>query len=291
MINANVRLSHLLGKGGMGEVWVADHLTLSVAVAVKFILADQSVDEMALARFSREATSAARIRSPHVVQVLDHGVHAGAPFIVMELLEGEDLGARIARGPLALGEIAPILQQVARALAQAHAAGIVHRDIKPSNVFLTQAAGELLVKVLDFGIAKHTGPPDGSHAVKTQSGQLVGTPCYMSPEQIFSRGPADHRIDLWALAVLAYEAVTGALPFVGDTLGDVFLAINNRSFAPARPLHGPCPPELDAFFNRAFAANPAARFASARELADAFQTVASRAPAAPPRRPPRRWPQ
>jgi serine/threonine-protein kinase len=278
MVNQNVRLTRLLGQGGMGAVWLADHLTLRTQVAVKFILADYTGDEAALERFTREATSAAQIKSPNVVQVFDHGIFAGLPYIVMEYLEGEDLDARIERGPLSLGELGPILQQVGKALTQAHAHGIVHRDIKPANVYLTTAGDDLLVKLLDFGVAKSTRGVDESRFKKTQTGQLVGTPCFMSPEQIFSRGDIDYRVDLWALAVLVYEALTGALPFEGNTLGDIYISINNGTYVPPRSLDRAFPAELDAWFKRAFARDLNARFGSARELSDAFLAIAARAP-------------
>jgi eukaryotic-like serine/threonine-protein kinase len=277
LVNQNVRLTRLLGHGGMGAVWIADHLTLQVQVAVKFILADYTKDAEALERFSREASSAARIRSPHVVQVFDHGVFAGLPYIVMELLDGEDLASRIERAPLTLGEMAPILHQIGKALAHAHALGVVHRDIKPANVFLTTAGDDLLVKLLDFGVAKITRNDDPAYR-KTQTGQLVGTPCFMSPEQIFGGGAVDYRVDLWALAVLVYEALMGALPFVGKTVGDVYLAINSATFAAPSSVDPVFPAELDAWFNRAFSRDPAGRFGSARELGDTFLAIAARAP-------------
>jgi serine/threonine-protein kinase len=281
LVNQNVRLTRLLGQGGMGAVWVADHLTLRTQVAVKFILEDYTKDAEALERFTREATSAAQIKSPHVVQIFDHGVFSGLPYIVMEFLEGEDLDARLARGPLALGEIAPILQQVGKALTQAHALGIVHRDIKPANVYLASAGEDLLVKLLDFGVAKLTrgGAADPAYK-KTQTGQLVGTPCFMSPEQVFSRGAIDFRADLWALAVLVYEAVTCALPFEGNTLGDIYLAINGGVYRPPSALERAFPAALDAWFKRAFERDPAARFGSAREQVDAFLAIAARSPGA-----------
>ncbi len=279
LITPNISLVRLLGQGGMGSVWLADHLTLHTQVAVKFISA-QFVDSAdAVSRFSREATAAAKIKSPYVVQILDHGVFDGLPYIVMELLEGEDLEQRIDRaGPLALGEVGEILQQMGRALAQAHGLGIVHRDIKPANVFLTIAGGDLVVKLLDFGIAKSDSSPGSESYKTTRTGQIMGTPCYLSPEQVFSKGKLDHRTDLWALAVLTYEAITGDVPFQGGTLGDIFVAIHQRVFEPVRVKTPSLPPELDAWFDRAFAANPDARFASARELADAFLVIARAAP-------------
>jgi serine/threonine-protein kinase len=279
LITPNVRLVRLLGKGGMGSVWVADHLTLRTQVAVKFISDEHTQDADALERFSREATAAAQIKSPHVVQVFDHGVYAGSPYIVMELLEGEDLAARIdRRGPLSLTEVAAILQQIGKALMQAHAVGIVHRDIKPANAFLTVAGGELLVKVLDFGVAKITRPGQDPSYRMTQTGQLVGTPCYMSPEQVFGRGDIDFRVDLWALGVLAYEAATGELPFMGKTLGDMYLSINSAIFTLPSRVDRVFPRALDGWFERAFAKDPKERFGSAKEMVDAFVAVAGRYP-------------
>jgi serine/threonine-protein kinase len=280
LINQNVRLTRLLGKGGMGAVWLADHLTLRTQVAVKFILADFTSDADALDRFTREATSAAKIKSPNVVQVYDHGLFGGLPYIVMEYLEGEDLDARLTRAPLALGELAPILQQVGKALTQAHGLGIVHRDIKPANVYLTTAGDDLLVKLLDFGVAKSTRSIDDTSFKKTQTGQLIGTPCFMSPEQVFSRGAVDHRVDLWALAVLVYESLMGALPFEGQTLGDVYIAINSGIHRAPTSVNRAFPPELDTWFARAFAHDINGRFGTAREMCDAFLAVAARAPEA-----------
>jgi serine/threonine-protein kinase len=280
LINQNVRLTRLLGQGGMGAVWLAEHVTLRTQVAVKFILADYTSDADALDRFTREATSAARIKSPNVVQIFDHGLYDGLPYIVMEYLEGEDLDARITRAPLALGELAPILHQVGKALAQAHALGIVHRDIKPANVYLTTAGDDLLVKLLDFGVAKSTLGGHDPAFKKTQTGQLIGTPCFMSPEQVFSRGTIDHRVDLWALGVLVYEALTGTLPFGGNTLGDVYIAINSGVHRAPSTIDRSFPVELDAWFLRVFAHDAAARFGSARELCDAFLAIAARAPTA-----------
>ena len=280
LINQNVRLTRLLGQGGMGAVWLADHLTLRTQVAVKFILADYTTDAGAVDRFTREATSAAKIKSPNVVQVFDHGLFDGLPYIVMEFLEGEDLDARLTRVPLALGELGPILQQVGKALTQAHALGIVHRDIKPANVYLTTAGEDLLVKLLDFGVAKSTPSVNDTSFKKTQTGQLVGTPCFLSPEQVFSRGTVDHRVDLWALGVLVYEALTGSLPFEGQTLGDVYMAINSGKYRALTSVDRAFPRELDTWFARVFAHDIDSRFSSARELCDAFLIFAARAPRA-----------
>ena len=278
LIAQNVQLVRLLGQGGMGSIWVADHLTLHVQVAVKFISAALAQDPEAVGRFTREATSAARIRSPHVVQIFDHGVLDGIPYIVMEMLQGEDLDRRLKRQkPLGLVETVTILQQIGKALSDAHALGIIHRDIKPSNVFLTQSAGEVFVKLLDFGIAKQTDAGPGGRM--TATGQAVGTPGYMSPEQLFTgRGEVDHRSDLWGLAVLVHQCVTGVLPFEGKTLGDLSLAIHQGTFEPPSRRRPGLTPALDAWFRRALERDPTRRFGTAREFVDTFMEAARATP-------------
>ena len=264
MVTANVRLAGLLRRGGMGSVWRAEHLSLGTEVAVKFMSPRHLESEDLVTRFTREATSAAQIKSPHVVQILDHGVlDEGLPFIVMELLVGEDLAQRIKRrGPLPLAEIAAVVLQVGKALSKAHQAGILHRDIKPDNIFLLEDDGELFVKVLDFGVAKLL---EASHAM-TSTGSTVGTPFYMSPEQLLSAKHVDFQCDLWSLAVVAYRATTGKLPFHGDTLGALAIKVHEAKFLPASAHRADVPPALDAWFSRAFQRNPAARFASLKDL-------------------------
>jgi serine/threonine-protein kinase len=275
VVGKNVRLVRLLGEGGMGSVWVADHLTLQTEVAVKFISNDLVKDEQALKRFTSEATASAQIKSPHVVQVFDHGVWEGLPYIVMELLVGEDLEGRIARaGALSLEETALIVKQSAKALSQAHALGIVHRDIKPANVFLTSPDGELFIKLLDFGIAKRL---QGENYAKTATGALIGTPYYMSPEQVMDDREIDYRADLWALAVVAYEALTGKLPFDGASLGAICVAINACQYKPVTSLNRQVPADIDRWFAKALARNPDERFRSAKEFADALVSIGQNA--------------
>jgi eukaryotic-like serine/threonine-protein kinase len=276
-----VELVRPLASGAMGEVWVARHLALDVPVAVKLIKAEAwKNDPRARARFEREAKAAARIRSPHVVQILDHGLtEDDLPYIVMELLEGETLGARLRKGRLSPGEVVLIVEQVARALGEAHDQGIIHRDVKPENLFLTR--GEpLFVKLLDFGIAKQTTAlADGA---ATQTGVVVGTPQYMSPEQLLRAAEPDATADLWALTVVAYEALVGRPAFHGETVASLIVAISHARYA--RP--GAVVPALsaiDAWFERAFDLEPRVRPATAAELARTF-AVAVRAldDAAPP---------
>jgi serine/threonine-protein kinase len=219
------RLEHQLGEGGMGSIWRAEHLVLAAPVADKLIDPEIAEDEDAMARFMREAQSAATLRSPHVVQILDYGMDGKVPFMVMELLEGENLAQRIKRlGRIAPGETARILTHVGRAVARAHEAGIVHRDLKPENVFLVRNEDEEIAKVLDFGVAKVDKKVIGPSAV-TRTGSLLGTPYYMSPEQAQGNKTVDSRSDLWSLGVIAFECLIGKRPFYSDAIGDLVLQI------------------------------------------------------------------
>jgi eukaryotic-like serine/threonine-protein kinase len=282
-ITPHVRLARPLGQGGMGAVWVADHLTLERQVAVKLIQGiDPSPD--ARARFEIEAKAAARIQSPHVVQIFDYGVtQGGTPYIIMELLAGESLGERLVRGPLDPLELASILVQAASGLTTAHQNGVVHRDIKPQNIFLVATpTREPFVKVLDFGIAKlqpraidmptsggFTGPPAPTALPLTATGAIVGTIDYMSPEQLLTQDNVNHATDIWALGVVAYEALTATRPFTGPTLIALSMAICDARY-PLEPLA----PSLQPWFQRALAPTPERRFASVIEAAEAFRALA-----------------
>ncbi len=265
------RLVRLLGRGGMGSVWLAHHMGLDIPCAVKFIEGEFAQLPEAQARFEREAKAAAQLRSPHVVQILDHGVWQGTPYIAMELLEGEDLGKRLQRiGRMAPQEVCTIITQVTRALTKAHAAGIVHRDLKPDNIFLVKDDDREIAKVLDFGIAKAATQLDGGN---TKTGAMLGTPYYMSPEQAQGIKAVDHRSDLWSLAVIVFQALTGRLPFESEALGDLLVKI---IVAPV-PMPSQFAPDLPAAFDRwwAKAANrdPAQRYQSAKELSDGLALV------------------
>ncbi|WP_437650886.1 serine/threonine-protein kinase [Sorangium sp. So ce362] len=272
MVTPALRLVRILRRGGMGSIWVADRLSLKAQVAVKFMSPEFADDPGYVERFRREAVAAAQITSPHVAQVLDHGLTAeGMPYIAMELLRGEDLRARIRRlGRLPLGEVARIVAQTAKALGQAHRLGIVHRDIKPDNLFLTEVDGETFVKVLDFGIAKRA-----RDLGVTSTGNVVGTPLYMSPEQLISSQDLDFRADLWALGVVAYHAITGQAPFGGDTLVALTLSVHTGKFRPPSALRPEAPPALDDWMRKALQFDPSARFGSAREMADALERALS----------------
>ncbi len=272
VIAGKYRLERPLARGGMGSVWVARHLGLDLPVAIKFMdVGMASLDESRV-RFEREAKLSARIRSPHVVEVLDYGTDLGRPYIAMELLVGEHLGDRLRReGRLWLPAAAAIILQVAKALRRAHEAGVVHRDLKPANVFLCRVDDDdELVKLLDFGIAKSGWGDDGE---VTKTGVVLGSPSYMSPEQVRGIKYIDHRSDLWSLGVLLYRAVTGQMPFQGESNLDVALRIAGDACPLATSLAPELPPEIDALFARALARDREERFQSAREMATAIASL------------------
>jgi eukaryotic-like serine/threonine-protein kinase len=273
VIAGKYRLERPLAKGGMGSVWIGRHLLLDVAVAVKFMDPAFAEHGELRARFDREAKASAQMKSPHVVQVHDYGFDADTAFLVMELLEGEDLATRLARvGRLPLPAASAILTQACKGLRRAHELGIVHRDLKPGNIFLARHDDEEIVKVLDFGIAKVIGPAASGSA--TATGSLIGSPLYMSPEQIRRSKEVDFRSDLWALGVILYECITGCVPFNGQEVGDILVAICTDPVRPPSRLAPFLPPEVDRFFERALARDPAGRFQSAREMAEAFAALA-----------------
>lgn len=269
-ITPNLRLVRALGEGGMGRVWVAEHLTLETEVAVKLLNPEYARDEHWLARFRREAQSIAKIDSAHVVRVFDRGITSdNIPFIVMELLRGEDLKKRIERSHgLPLEEVVLIVNQICKALGRAHANGIVHRDVKPENIFLTEEGGEPFVKMLDFGIAKRFAH-NGMEVTDDQS--VFGTPYYMSPEQALSTKSVDHRADLWALAVVTYQMLTGERPFVGGTPGAVYVQINNGTYGNPSALRSELSPLVDEWFKIALNRDLEVRFSSAEEMSEAFR--------------------
>ena len=273
VLGGRYRLLSPIGEGGMGAVWRARQIELDADVAIKVLHAKTAQHPGAISRFKREAKASATLRSPHVVQVVDYGVDetTGTAFIAMELLEGESLAARLARQrTLGPDETARWITHAARALTRAHAAGVVHRDLKPANIFIVRNEDEELAKVVDFGIAKLVGQEHGETA--TVTGALLGTPHYMSPEQIDSSRVVDFRADLWSLSVIACECLTGRRPFEGDTLASLAMKISlGRSTLPSSL--GPVPRGFDAWFTRGTEVAPERRFGSALELASALREV------------------
>lgn len=274
----------------MGVVWIAEHAGLGTRVAVKFIAPERAEGDPSLVdRFRREASVAARLSSPHVVRIFDHGtMDDGTSYIVMELLRGRTLGELLrAEGRLGLPTVTAVVSQVAGALGAAHADGIVHRDVKPDNIFLLDSEYDVFVKLLDFGVAKdsrHTdGPgslPEAGATAHTVTGALLGTPYYMAPEQLVD-GHSDAGTDSWALAVVAYHALTGHRPFVGDSAAEIAQAIHARPPQLASEHVEGLPLAVDAWFARALSVTPADRFGSAIELSRALQAAAGAPGAAP----------
>lgn len=279
ILGGKYRLISEIGRGGMGSVWRAEHVGWDAPVAVKVMNRDITAHPEALVRFEREVRLAAGLRSPHVVQVLDHGVdeQTGTPFIAMELLEGESLARRVKHSCLSPAEMFDVFSQLVRALSRAHAAGIVHRDLKPDNVFLVRNEDESLAKVLDFGVAKWTAP-DVIESGLTRPGSVVGTPFYMSPEQIQGSREIDHRADLWALAAIACECLTGRRPFEAPDFAQLAVLLLGNMRRPVPSNLGPVPPGFDAWFARATHPDINHRFQSAREMAQSLAAICDVAP-------------
>jgi serine/threonine protein kinase len=286
-------LVRLLGRGSMGEVWVAHHRTLEEKLAVKLLTQSPSAEEeledraTAAARFLFEAQVAARLsrKTRHIVRVTDHGEDQGVAYLVMELLEGETLESILSRDRrLPPPTVANIVSQVARALSQAHGEGVLHRDLKPANVFLTKDEdGHLLVKLLDFGIARAIHAHRVRSAFSTAKGLVFGTPCYMSPEQARASPNLNHQCDLWALATIAYEALTGELPVDGKDTDELLHKLCRGRITRLRDRAPELPASLDAVFARAFAEAVGARFPSASDLARAIDdNIPREGPPAPP---------
>jgi serine/threonine-protein kinase len=274
VLSGRYRLIRPVGQGSQASVWVADHLALNTQVAVKLIDPDLAKKDDARERFRREATAAAQLRSAHVVQILDHGIDEGQPFIAMELLDGEDLFERLnKRVRLTLQETSKIVTQVARALTRAHAAGIVHRDLKPENVFLVPNDDEEIVKVLDFGVAKVSDPAKRTMQ-RTGIGTLIGTPHYMSPEQVKGIAEVDYRTDIWALGVIGYQCVTGKMPFDSEGVGDLLIKITIGEVPVPSAACSDLPRVFDTWFAKACERDPDKRFESARDLAEALARAA-----------------
>ena len=264
VVGGRYELQRELGRGGMGSVWSARNVSLDAPCAIKFMHSELRGKSDLRRRFMREARAAGQLRSPFIVTVFEVGEWNGWPYMAMELLEGETLEARLERdGKLTPELTLQIVTQIARGLAAAHAAGLVHRDLKPENIFLIRRDRatddeDISVKILDFGVAKHVEATSG---VKTAHGALLGTPYYMSPEQVQGDGKIDHRSDVWALGVLTFECLTGRLPFSGTSVGEILIAI----------LQGKIPqigvPGCEGFWQRASQRDPEQRFQTGLELA------------------------
>ncbi|MFO0614128.1 MAG: serine/threonine-protein kinase [Polyangiaceae bacterium] len=272
----HIVLEHQIGEGGMGSVWYGTHETLRAPVAVKFLRPSLVEHPVAVARFQREAAASARLRSANVVQVFDHGfTECGVPYIVMEWLEGCSLQQRWdAEGCLSVPDTIEIVRQVARALARAHSIGIVHRDIKPDNIFLVSSEGDTVVKVLDFGIAKVL-EDDGIDRV-TADGLVIGTPHFMSPEQMVGSPDVGPAADVWALGVVAYACVTGRLPYEANNIASLALAMDRVEPIPVGRLAPSVPHAFEAWIERALRVHPEHRFPDGRSALEAFERTVCR---------------
>jgi eukaryotic-like serine/threonine-protein kinase len=271
-------IERVLGAGGMGVVVAARHLQLDEHVAIKFLLPSMLANADAVARFVREARAAVKIRSEHVARVLDVGtLDTGAPFIVMEYLEGGDLAEWLARrGPLPIEQAVDFVLQACVALADAHSLGIVHRDLKPANLFCARRTdGEIVIKVLDFGISKMTGPAGTGPADPTKTSTVIGTPFYMSPEQMQSAKGVDARADLWALGVILFQLVTGAVPFTGESVPEIAIKVATMPPPSASALRRDLPPLLERVIGRCLEKDPSQRYSNVAELAVALAPLAA----------------
>jgi serine/threonine-protein kinase len=276
-------VERVIGVGGMGAVVAARHLQLQERVAVKVLLPQMVAHDDLLQRFLREARLAIKIRSEHCVRVLDVGMlESGVPYMVMEYLDGEDLAAVVDKHrPLPIPAAIDWVLQAGEALAEAHALGIVHRDLKPANLFLTRRAdGTPCVKVLDFGISKETS--SGADAGVTTTQAVLGSPRYMSPEQMRSTRDVDARADVWALGAVVHELVAGEPPFDAETMTALCAAILQDPPRPIRSTRADVPPPLEAVIAGALEKDRERRFANVGQFAAAlapFGSAAARASA------------
>lgn len=289
-VGGKYRVGKLVGSGGMGTVWVGHHVQLGIRVAIKFIRPQFAERADARRRFEIEARAAASVDSKHAVKVYDYGVNdQGLPYIVMEYLEGESLSeALIRRGPFPAHEAAKVIGQAAKALAKAHAVNIVHRDLKPDNIFLaTNVEADdkdglpYLVKLVDFGIAKMLDADrEGGTGLKgpTQDGSVIGTPNFMSPEQLTVGGPPGPLTDVWSLGACTFAAFTARIPFEGEVLGDIVLKVCVEPLPLASSFNPGVPEGLDAWFLRACHREPAKRFQTVEEMAEQLCRVCGLGP-------------
>jgi serine/threonine-protein kinase len=275
VVDGKYRITRLIGTGGMGAVYEGENILIRRRVAIKVLHADSSTNTDVIRRFEREAQAAGEIGNDHILEVLDLGsLENGDRFMVMEYLDGETLSARIERlGRLTPQQIAPIAQQFLTALVSAHAAGIIHRDLKPENIFILRSkAGRAdFVKLIDFGISKFSRPfKEGEHRM-TRANAVLGTPCYMSPEQARGAAETDVRSDIYSCGVILFESVTGRLPFEGDSFNDLMFKIA-LSDAPSPTAYLPSlDPGFAWIISHALERDPSVRFASAQEFVNAIE--------------------
>jgi tRNA A-37 threonylcarbamoyl transferase component Bud32 len=272
LIGGRYRILRKIGEGGMGEVYLAEHIYIEKRVAIKLLRADVLSNQEAVIRFRQEARSASSIGHDNIIQIDDFGtLPDGRIYMAMEFLEGMALNDILAQGPLPMPRALDIIIQVGRGLAAAHAKGITHRDMKPENIFVTQKEGRDIPKLLDFGIAKVSGGDTGQNL--TVAGAIFGTPFYMAPEQAMG-AKMDHRVDVYAMGVILYEIFTGTVPFKADNfMGILTQHITSEAVPPSQMAHSNgriIPPPLEAIIQKAMRKNPAERYQSMNELVQAL---------------------
>ena len=270
-------LRALIGHGGMGAVYEAENIGIGKRVAVKFVDPEFATDDKVVARFAREARAMSAIESAHIVSIFDAGTEDGRPYLVMELLRGEDLGERLRRlGRIPQKEAMHITAQVLKGLARAHAAGIVHRDLKPDNVFLVKHDTDpLFAKIVDFGISKIDRPKASTHPLAlTGRGTVLGTPFYMSPEQAQASSDVDGRSDLYSAGAILFECLTGRPPHTGESYEQVILSICMTDAPTVRSYDPQVPPDVSGFVARSLARDRTVRFQTAEKMLAALHQVA-----------------
>lgn len=270
LLAGKFRIERVLGRGGMGVVVAATHVQLEERVALKFLLPEALQNKEAVRRFEREARAAVKIKSEHVARVTDVGtLETGAPYMVMEFLNGMDLGDYLEqKGQLDIEEATDLLLQACEAIAEAHSLGIVHRDLKPANLFrIIRSDGSPSVKVLDFGISKVSS---GSDASMTQTSSMMGSPYYMSPEQMTSAKNVDHRTDIWALGIILHELLTGKVPYQGETIPEICAQVLQSPPPRLTSLRPEAPVELEQIIDMALAKNRDDRFPDVASFAAAI---------------------
>jgi eukaryotic-like serine/threonine-protein kinase len=282
LLAGKYRVEKVLGVGGMGVVVAAHHVQLEEKVAIKLLLPEMLKNADVVARFAREARAAVKIKSEHVARVFDVGqLDGGAPYMVMEFLEGSDLAAWLReRGPLPVEQATEFVIQACVAIAEAHGLGIVHRDLKPANLYcIRRSDGQLSIKVLDFGISKLTEMarasdlPGGS---VTRTSAVMGSPLYMSPEQVQNSKDVDARTDIWSLGVILFELMTGTVPFPGETFGEIAVKIAVHPQLLLRTCRPEAPPALEAAVSRALEKDRQRRYPNVAEFAVALLPFSSR---------------
>jgi serine/threonine-protein kinase len=275
IVEGKYQIDRVVGQGGMGVVFAAKHLMLDHPVALKFLWSPTALSEASKQRFLREGRAALRVESDHIARVMDVGItDQGAPFVVMELLQGKDVRSVLAsEGPLPWREVVRIFLQALEAVGAAHDAGVVHRDLKPANLFLMQTHQERRVKVLDFGVSKITGDPASGSLTTTEA--MLGSPAYMAPEQMEDASRVDARADVWSAGATMFEMLTGKPAFSGASVAALYRSIRESKGVSVRDHVPDVPRPIDAVVRRCLSVDPGDRYANGRALREALEAALS----------------